>query len=75
MAGTIAELEREGISSANAMAKALNERGVHTARSGRWAAQTVIALRRRLKAARALATRSRNGETSRNRQRPERGHQ
>ena len=49
MAGTIAELERAGISSANAMAQALNERGVATARSMRWHAQTVIALRRRLK--------------------------
>ena len=36
MAGTIAALEREGITSSNAMAKALNERGVATARSGRW---------------------------------------
>ena len=49
MAGTIAELEREGISSATAMAKALNERAVATARGGRWAAITVILLRRRLK--------------------------
>jgi hypothetical protein len=49
MAGTIAALEREGITSNNAMAKALNERGVPTARSGRWHAMTVIALRRRLK--------------------------
>ena len=32
MAGTIAALEREGITSSNAMAKALNERGVATAR-------------------------------------------
>jgi hypothetical protein len=64
MAGTIAELEREGITSNNAIAKALNERGISTARAGRWAAQTVIALRRRLKA-RALGTRSRNGETFR----------
>ena len=31
------------------MAKALNARGVPTARAGRWAAQTVINLRRRLK--------------------------
>jgi hypothetical protein len=31
------------------MAKALNERGVATARGGRWAAITVIYLRRRLK--------------------------
>ena len=47
MADTIAELEREGIS-ANAKAKALNERGVATPRSGRWQARTVMALRRRL---------------------------
>jgi hypothetical protein len=50
MGGTIAELEREGVTSSNAMAKLLNERGVPTARGGRWAALTVIALRRRLKA-------------------------
>ena len=49
MAGTIAALEREGITSSAAMAKALNERGVATRRSGRWAASTVISLRRRLK--------------------------
>jgi hypothetical protein len=49
MAGTIAALEREGISSATAMATALNERGVATARGGRWAAITVIYLRPRLK--------------------------
>ena len=49
MAGTIAALEREGITSSNAMAKALNERGVATPRGGRWAASTVINLRRRLK--------------------------
>jgi hypothetical protein len=49
MAGTIAELAREGITSANAMAKTLNARGVAPARSGRWDAYKVIALRRRLK--------------------------
>ena len=49
MAGTIAALEREGITSANATAKALNERGVATPRSKRWDARTVIDLRRRLK--------------------------
>jgi adenine/guanine phosphoribosyltransferase-like PRPP-binding protein len=49
LADTIAALEREGITSATAMAKALNERGVPTARGGRWAAITVIDLRRRLK--------------------------
>ena len=36
MADTIAALKREGITSNNAMAKALNERGVATARGGRW---------------------------------------
>ena len=42
-------LEREGITSSKAMAKALNERGVATAHSGRWGTKTVSRLRRRLK--------------------------
>jgi hypothetical protein len=49
LAGTLAELEREGITSSNAMAKLLNERGVATPRSKRWDARTVINLRHRLK--------------------------
>jgi hypothetical protein len=49
MAGTIAELEREGITSSKAMAKTLNELGVATPRSRRWDHKTVIDLRRRLK--------------------------
>ena len=49
LAGTLAALEREGITSSTGMAKALNERGVATRRGGRWAAVTVIDLRRRLK--------------------------
>ena len=49
MAGTIAALEREGITSSKGMAKALNERGVATARGGRWGGQTVMDLRHRLK--------------------------
>jgi hypothetical protein len=49
LADTLAALEREGIKSSTAIAKALNERGVATARGGRWAAITVILLRRRLK--------------------------
>jgi hypothetical protein len=49
MAGTIAELEREGITSSHAMAKALNERGVATPRFRRWDTHSVINLRRRLK--------------------------
>jgi hypothetical protein len=49
MAGTITALEREGVRSSLAMAKLLNERGVATARGGRWGAKTVNRLRRRLK--------------------------
>ena len=49
MADKIAELEREGITSSYAMAKALNERGVTTTRSRRWDHRTVTNLRRRLK--------------------------
>ena len=49
MAGTIAALEREGITTNYAMAKALNERGVTTTRSRRWDHRTVVNLRRRLK--------------------------
>jgi hypothetical protein len=49
MTSKIAALEREGITTSYAMAKALNERGVATARSRRWDPKTVIALRHRLK--------------------------
>ncbi len=49
LARTIAELEREGITSSTAMAKLLNERGVATPRGKRWDAGAVIYLRRRLK--------------------------
>ena len=49
MAGTLAALEREGITTNYAIAKALNERGVATTRSKRWDARTVTNLRRRLK--------------------------
>jgi hypothetical protein len=49
MADTIAALEREGITTNYAIAKALNERGVTTARGGRWSSQMVMGLRRRLK--------------------------
>ena len=47
-AGEIAKLAQQGIVSANATAKALNERGVKTARGGRWEARSVIAIRQRL---------------------------
>jgi hypothetical protein len=49
MADTIAALERESITSSYGMAKALNERGVPAARSGRWETITVVNLRRRMK--------------------------
>ena len=49
MAGTIAELEREGITSSYGIAKVLHERGVATPQGGRWDVRTVILLRRRLK--------------------------
>ena len=49
MAGAIAALEREGITSSQAMARALNERGVVTGRGRPWSTRTVIDLRRRLK--------------------------
>ena len=49
MAGTIAELEREGITSSYGIAKVLNERGVATPQGARWDVRTVIWLRRRLK--------------------------
>ena len=49
MAGTIAALEREGVTSSKAMAKTLNELGVATPRFRRWDTHSVINLRRRLK--------------------------
>jgi hypothetical protein len=49
MVDTIAELEREGITSSYGIAKVLHERGVATPQGGRWDVRTVILLRRRLK--------------------------
>jgi DNA invertase Pin-like site-specific DNA recombinase len=48
LADVIAELRAEGITSAYAMANALNERGVATARGGNWSARTVIDVLKRL---------------------------
>ena len=42
LAPILAELRAEGIVSANAQAKALNERQVLTPRGGRWTARSVI---------------------------------
>jgi DNA invertase Pin-like site-specific DNA recombinase len=43
-----ADLEKDGIVSANAQAKALNDRDIRTARGGRWAAQSVLNVKARL---------------------------
>ena len=43
----LAELEAEGIASANAQAAALNARGMPTPRKGKWTARAVIDLQRR----------------------------
>jgi DNA invertase Pin-like site-specific DNA recombinase len=42
--GTIAELRREGITSANGLAMALNGRGIATPRGGAWTARSVLNL-------------------------------
>jgi DNA invertase Pin-like site-specific DNA recombinase len=42
------ELKGEGITSANALASALNARGIATSRGGRWTARSVLNLTRRL---------------------------
>jgi hypothetical protein len=48
LSGLFDKLAAEGIVSANAMAKALNDRQVKTARGGRWTAKTVLNLKARL---------------------------
>jgi DNA invertase Pin-like site-specific DNA recombinase len=48
LAATLAELSREGITSANATATALNERKILAPRGGRWTARSVINVRARL---------------------------
>jgi Recombinase len=42
LAATIASIKSEGVASARGVAKALNERGIMTARGGQWSASTVI---------------------------------
>ena len=48
LAATIASIKAEGIASARGIAKALNERGIVTARGGEWSASTVIDVLARL---------------------------
>jgi DNA invertase Pin-like site-specific DNA recombinase len=44
----LADLEREGITSANGQAKELNARGIVTARGGKWSATSVLNVKQRL---------------------------
>jgi DNA invertase Pin-like site-specific DNA recombinase len=46
--GVFREFEAQGITSANALARALTERGIPTARGGQWTARAVINTRQRL---------------------------
>jgi DNA invertase Pin-like site-specific DNA recombinase len=48
LCGVFVELEEQGIVSANATAQALNERGIPTARGGKWTARSIINTRARL---------------------------
>ncbi len=48
IAGILEELKAEGITSANAMARALNDRHIATARGGRWTARSVLNVLQRL---------------------------
>ena len=48
LSGVLDKLAAEGIVSANAIANALNQRQVKTARGGRWTAKTVLNLKARL---------------------------
>lgn len=51
LAPMLAELEAEGITSANAKAKALNARGAMTPRGGKWTARAVIDVVKRVESA------------------------
>lgn len=48
LASTIASIKAEGIKSANAIAAELNERGIATARGGKWTARSVLNVLARL---------------------------
>jgi DNA invertase Pin-like site-specific DNA recombinase len=48
LAEVLADLEAEGITSANAQAIALNERGIITPRGGRWTARSVLNVKLRI---------------------------
>ena len=48
MRASIEELRGEGVTSANGLAKALNERRIATARGGLWTARSVLNVLQRL---------------------------
>ena len=48
LSGVLEDLRAQGITSANAMAKALNSQGNPTAREGQWAARSVLNVLERL---------------------------
>jgi DNA invertase Pin-like site-specific DNA recombinase len=52
LAATFEAIKAEGIESARGIAKALNERGIVTARGGQWSASTVLDVQARLTSAR-----------------------
>jgi hypothetical protein len=45
---TIASIEAEGVTSANGIARVLNERGIATPRGGQWSARSVLNVQGRL---------------------------
>jgi hypothetical protein len=48
LSGVLEDLRAQGITSANAMAKALNSQGIATARGGQWTARSVLNVLQRL---------------------------
>jgi hypothetical protein len=48
LGATIAELKAEGVTSANGLARALNDRQIATARGGKWTARAVLNVTARL---------------------------
>jgi len=52
--GAIAALKAEGVTSANAIARVLNDREIATARGGKWTARSVLNLQARLEATSAI---------------------
>lgn len=51
LAGVLQELKNQGVASANAMARAMNDRHIATARGGKWTARSVLNVLERLEQA------------------------